>query len=371
MVNEQEASITEATPVAESTPDTPTEHLADEPVGGRSSPAPSSAEEKRRLNDQRWFLLNQLLEATPDHRLNKGEANRKLSAVVRRELDLTPATAERLRQDLAKDHYLQVTREGRSVTYELTDAGREYLQTLDPYPPEPETEPVSDTVRRHQIAHLLLQLFRADEQTLGRGEANRRLGPVDLELNLPAANKLRKKLARDGMIEVIKSSRSESYRLTSAGERLLATLEHYPTTKVTLNGRQLNALLQAVRSSTPSAGATQEFGRGTESRGIPLPADLSQAIYEEFDDLRRERYGHTGLVPIHEIRARIAAEYGTEAARHDVLDEPIRELWRQGRVRMVALSDLGRATPEQLNDSVPGVHETLFYLELAHDSPAR
>jgi hypothetical protein len=52
------------------------------------------------------------------------------------------------------------------------------------------------------------------------------------------------------------------------------------------------------------------------------------------------------------------------------LDEPIRELWRRGRVRMVALADLTRATSEQLNDSIPGVHETLFYLENAHGRPA-
>lgn len=367
-MNAPEASIAEASPVTASVPDVDVEHRSVTPVQEPTLPAASSIKDRQRLNQQQWFLLNQLLEATPDHRLGKGEANRKIGAVVRRELDLTPTNAERLRQELARDHYIKIT-PGRNVTYELTDAGREYLQTLDPYPSEPETEPVSDSVRRYQTAHLLLQLYRAPDQTLSRGEANRRLGPVDLELSPQAANKLRKKLSHDGMVQILKGSRSESYRLTPAGEGFLATLEHYPTASISLNGRQLNALLAMVRAAAPQR--ADESGRTLTPSTVPNSEELARAAYAEFEELRRERHSHTGLVPIHEIRAGIAAKYGPEAARHDVLDEPICELWRQGRVRMVAITDLGRVTPEQLNDSIPGVHETLFYLELAHDPPAR
>jgi hypothetical protein len=193
-----------------------------------------------------------------------------------------------------------------------------------------------------------------------------------LELTPEVAGILRKKLAREDALEIIKSGRSETYKLLSRGEGLLATLEHYPTTQFTLKGKHLNALLGLVRSvgSTHAASASSILP-GNEPTFAPAPTDLSQAVYEEFEELRRERHSHTGLVPIHEIRLRIAEKYGASIARHDVLDEPIRELWRQDRVRMVALADLQRATPEQLNDSVPGVHETLFYLERAHERPAQ
>src|SRR5262249_17469775 len=138
---------------------------------------------------------------------------------------------------------------GNSATYELTDAGREYLQTLDQYPPEPELPPASDEIRNFQKAQLLFQLYRSDGKTLSKGEANRQLGPQELELTPEIAPILRNKLSRVGALEIIKGSRSETYKLLPAGEGLLATLEHYPTTQFTLKGKHLNALLGLVRSS--------------------------------------------------------------------------------------------------------------------------
>ena len=321
-----------------------------------------SSDDGRRLNYQKWCLLDQLLQATPHHRLSKGEANRKLTATLQRELQLTPATANQLRESLAREQYLHIHKKGRSLTYELTDAGREHLQRLDPYPPPP--APVAPEIQRYQIAHLLFQLFKTDGRTLARGEANKNRGPKELELSAPAANELRKTLARQGAIEILRGSRSESYRLTPEGEALLGTLQQYPESTFNLKGKHLNALLGLAVSA-----ARQQDTSAPRSESAAAPADLSQAVYAAFEELRRESYSHTRLVPIHEIRRKIAENYGPQTARHDVLDEPIRELWRQGRVRMVALADLQRATPEQLNDSVPGVNETLFYLESAHEQP--
>jgi hypothetical protein len=76
----------------------------------------------------------------------------------------------------------------------------------------------------------------------------------------------------------------------------------------------------------------------------------------------REKHWHTAMVPIHEIRQRIAARQGERAARHDVLDERVRQLRREDRLRLISLSDLSRATPEQLADSIPGDNETFFYV---------
>jgi DNA-binding MarR family transcriptional regulator len=324
----------------------------------------SPVEDSRQRNYQRWCLLDHLLEAVPEHKLTKGEANRKLTAALRRELQLTPGMANRLREQLAQEGYVRLTKTGRNITYELTDAGREYLQTLEPYPPEDAVAPVSDEIRGYQTTHLLFQLFKADGQTLGKGEANRRRGPTDLELTPSAANLLRRQLAQQGALEIIKGSRSESYRLTPRGEELLATLRYYPTGQFSLKGRQLNAILDRV------AGAARGHQQAAPTPEVAAPAaDLARVVYEEFEELRRERYGHTGLVPIHALRHRVAEKYGPQTARHDVLDEPIRALWRQGRVRLVALADLQRATAEQLNDSVPGVNETLFFMEIARGQP--
>ena len=81
-----------------------------------------------------------------------------------------------------------------------------------------------------------------------------------------------------------------------------------------------------------------------------------------FRELLRERYSHTGLVPIHEVRQMIAARHGEPAARHEALDGQVRQLRRDGRVRMVSIADQGRATSEQLGQSIPGENEIFFYL---------
>jgi hypothetical protein len=94
---------------------------------------------------------------------------------------------------------------------------------------------------------------------------------------------------------------------------------------------------------------------------------LGAAVLAEFQELWRERHGRSGLVPIHEIRQRIADRFGTAASRHDVLDEVILNLWRQKRLGLEAISDLAGATEQQLNASIPGVHGTLFYLEAPHE----
>jgi hypothetical protein len=54
-----------------------------------------------------------------------------------------------------------------------------------------------------------------------------------------------------------------------------------------------------------------------------------------------------------------------------VLDEPIRELARRGRVRLVAISDPRDVTPEQLANSIPGREQTFFYLGAAHVHPGQ
>jgi hypothetical protein len=44
-------------------------------------------------------------------------------------------------------------------------------------------------------------------------------------------------------------------------------------------------------------------------------------------------------------------------------------LWREKRIGLEGISDLGSATEQQLNDSIPGEGNTIFYLEVAREQP--
>ena len=75
-------------------------------------------------------------------------------------------------------------------------------------------------------------------------------------------------------------------------------------------------------------------------------------------------------MPIHEVRKRITAPLGETAARHDVLDEVILDLWREHHsLGLEGISDLSSATEQQLNDSIQGMNTTLFYLRCPVSSP--
>lgn len=355
------------TPPFADTQPVPTPLTRTEPLSGRTTPDESRSgvsESDKLLAHQTAFLLDQLLQAAPEHRMGRREANQKLGALVRKHLEIDPATANRMRDQLAGQGYIRVMKRGQAVTYELTDEGREHLQTLEQYPFPPGRgkagKAINENVVQYVKPYLLLQLFQAQRRTLTKGEANRfdSLGRELLVLTPTNVQPVRAEMASEGLIEITRRGRSESYSLTPAGIEFLAANEQYPGHDFKIKGDSLNALLRAARAATaPEAHPASAFSA--------RPADLSGAVFAEFLELRREEYGHTGLVPIFRIRERIAAKYGPNTARHHELDEPILQLARDGRTRLVALADLQKATPEQLNASVPGVNETLFYLELA------
>jgi hypothetical protein len=275
---------------------------------------------------------------------------------------------------------------------------------------------VDEKLLEHQKAFLLLQLLGADDRRLTLGNANKPLkreGKL-LALTTQGANQLREKLAEEGYIQKTKAGRSIQYQLTDRGLALLLSLEQYPKDFL-VHGRAINALVNAAREQAAAWDASDPTGdrmrvqartqaildelqravmqvfastrqklssayrppaestiepAAEEFRPTPLPDDLAGKILAEFEELHRERHGHTGLVPIHEVRQRIADRFGPEAARHNVFDGQVQLLRQQQRIRMVPISDLRDATREQLNDSIPGVNETLFYLEPAHEQPA-
>jgi predicted transcriptional regulator len=229
---------------------------------------------------------------------------------------------------------------------------------------------MTDKLAEYQRAFLLLHLLLAKDRTLGRAEANRKLTTVArkyLNLNAGVANRLRAVLSEEGFVQILKKTAgrgAESYRLTDRGLALLGTLEQYPTASFRFKGQEINALISAVREVSDSWKEPKEPTRRPEP-----PTDLGAAIVAEFEELYRERHHHRGLVPIHEVREGIAARFGPDSARHDVFDPQVQRLRQAGRVRIVPISDLRSATAAQLNDSIPGVNETLFYLEPTHEQP--
>jgi hypothetical protein len=232
---------------------------------------------------------------------------------------------------------------------------------------------MSEQLAEHQKALLLLHLLVAKGRRMKKGDANRKLTGAlkkNLALSITAANQLRETLVGEKFIkkslEKIGSRKAEYYELTDRGLALLGSLEQYPPGIFRIKGSELNALISAVREQRETWQEADKEARPTTTVSGHLPSNLAETILAEFTYLRKERFGHTGLVPICEVRKRIAEKYGSDAARHDVFDPHVHLLRQQHRIRMVPISDLRDASEQQLNDSIPGVNETLFYLEPAH-----
>jgi hypothetical protein len=267
---------------------------------------------------------------------------------------------------------------------------------------------LNDKLLEHQKAFLLLQLLGADNRKLSRGTANKALkGPLSKGLALAptTANEIRDSLAADGYLDKTRNRGTDHYRLTERGLALLLALEQYPS-ELLVSGRMINELVTAVREQLATwqgpqaltdllrslADTERRFGslqrqvgelfeetrttlsgsgqQPAQALRPELPQDLAAAIVAEFEELLRESHSHRGRVPIHELRRHVADKFGPEAARHDRFDTVLKQLRHQQRVRLVSISDLRDATQEELNDSIPGMNETFFYVEPAHEQPA-
>jgi hypothetical protein len=247
---------------------------------------------------------------------------------------------------------------------------------------------VSEQLLACQKAFVLLQFFRSEDRSLKRSQLKEKLRTKNATRSLgfddDTALKVLSSLVQDRFLAERKSGKGASYRLTDGHPDLLKCLEQqYPTIELRMKGETLNTLLAAVRQSGSCAVSLRpDDAACCEQQAMPaalqrdqpeavetvqFPDDFTDAILAEFEELRREKYSHTGLVPIFEVRQRIAERFGPAAARHDVLDPQFQRLRQDERLRLVPISFLGDATPEQLNASIPGVNETLFYLEPADE----
>lgn len=324
-----------------------------------------------RLSNQRVFLLSRM--ATAKARSLTGAALKKLPKAAREDLGLDADTAAGVMAGLAAEHHVTEKRRGKSVSYQITESGAAYVKTLPPYPPPPKVEPVAPA---HEDAQLLgrqkgfalFQLFVAKDKKLTGAELKRKLTSAKakpLAFNPQAIAWVAWLLAGEGSAREQKRGKSASYELTPEGLARLATAEQHPDVELTLTGAALTALTTAARGAQPSE-SSAESPSVAAAPAQPSPAspaaDSAESVLAVFRELLRERYSHTGLVPIHEVRQLIATRHGESAARHDALDPQIRQLRRSGRVRLVSIADQSRATSEQLGQSIPGENEIFFYL---------
>ncbi len=310
------------------------------------------------LAAQRAYLLDRILQSTG------GKSARSTVFGAKKELKNVGFEGERpqeiLNQLVADGHVTEFKR-GKSASYQITDQGVAYRKTL-PANSEDKDE-ANDALKGYRQAFCLMQLFMAENYTLQKGEANRFPGLVkaDLEMDANKANRLRASLTEQGYVEEVKSGQARIYRLTPSGRMLVATLDQHPSLLFNLTGKKLADFRSAIRESGEFADPLR-----AEVKSQALPLDLSEAVFEAFLYLHRERYSYTRLVPIYAVRRRIAELYGNEAARHDILDNRILDLWRQGRVRIIPISDLRDSTEDQRADSIGDSSQTLFYMESSH-----
>lgn len=239
-----------------------------------ASPAAGAAHDDQEESFQRAYLLQQLQESHGGQ-LAKGKANRFPRAVAR-ELNLSPTTANRLRDEMVRDGYIRLSKKGGSVNYELTDEGRAHLETLPQKPVATgrrggDEGTITEEVRRFRRTFLLFQLFEAEGNALDQKAINRfrEPGRKFLDLKAPAANEYRRQLADEGLIEADRAGRNATFKLTEAGRDYLGATAHFPDIELTIAGRVMNELLEAARMSSrqfESPGAARVAREATTAR---------------------------------------------------------------------------------------------------------
>jgi len=100
--------------------------------------------------------------------------------------------------------------------------------------------------------------------------------------------------------------------------------------------------------------------------GLGRPPSVKE-FTDMLEELRSEKYSHRDSVPIWEMRELVAARFGPEAAKHAVFDPLLKQWRRENRIRLIAIGDRSRATPEQLAQSIPGENETFCFVENKYD----
>ncbi len=255
-------------------------------------------------------------------------------------------------------------------TYSLTNAGKDHTK--------PKKPDASADIIAYQEAYILLQFLRVkqdQEASMTRSELNGKLKTKSAVGSLEFVPENAKEtidyhlhnLVGAGRLEEKRQGVSTRYTLTDEGREALGAADQYETISFTFTGAALNTLLKAARE--PSAKTSKDRGGETDGPKPPQPVlpeppalDPKQ-IHDFIAHLKADKYAGRDLIPIHEVRTLVAHHHGPEAAGHPVFDPLLKRMRSEGELEIIAIAD-SRDTPQQhLDDSIPGMNETLFFID--------
>ncbi len=259
------------------------------------------------------------------------------------------------------------------ASYRLTENGKQHLSL---FPSKLELRPArpdhSDEQLQYQESFILLKVFSAQPLTQSQLKGKLKTNAAKRQLELDVVNAPETisyhlaELVEKGCLLEERSSNSFTYSLTKErGIRALATGKQHTEVTFQLSGVALNALIAAIGQAKPAEprlevpAVMDEPDYPLYPRSEPLgPMDILRYV----ELLLSDKYAGKDLIPIHEVRRLVAEHQGTEAAGHPVFDPLIKRMRTDRQLRLIAISDNRDATQEQLNDSIPGMNEILFYI---------
>ncbi len=312
----------------------------------------------------------------------------KAETTIKKRFQCEKADIEKAVETLLREQY--VSRTGRG-TYKLETKGVDHLVNLESALSGPPPE-INEEMLHYQKAFVLMQLFGAKDgsQSRTRSDLYQKLESKEVAKQAllfarlssdPLVNPDRPTI--DWVVRQLVQSKDidepnkNRFRLTDRGKESLMATDQHPSLDFRIKGKQLNALREAIREVIAVAHPKPE--QRDEQTGIPSvaipvvqPSLTAEAVLAVFGELRSERFARNGIVPVYELRRLLIARYGAETGSHAFLDPLLKKLRREKQLRLIAIGNLNDATPDQLNDSVPGENETFFYLEAAHEyAPVR
>ncbi len=308
-------------------------------------------------------------------RISAGDLKNKLAAKPKAGHATSPddAEADRALAGLIEQGLLSVSGGGKdghhprpNASYRLTEKGRQHLRPI-----QPDLEPKQ---LHAQESFILLQVFRAKERTLTRSGLNDKLksraavGQLEFDVKeAPATVDYHlAELVEKGYLDEQRPAPSGRFTFNpEKGPKALASAKQHDNVTFTMTGEILNALLDAARQSTPSGPEFDEGPADNEPASVPAPASRALGepdIVKYIDHLRADKYAGKGLIPIHEVRRLVAEHHGDEAAGHPAFDPLIKRMRSEDKLELIAINDKRGATQEQLDASIPGMNETIFYI---------
>ncbi len=253
------------------------------------------------------------------------------------------------------------------ASYRLTDKGKESLRPARP--------DLSDELLQAQEAFILLQVFRASEQKLTRSKLNEKLKtkaaignlefqikeePATIDFHLAT-------LVENGNLVETRQGNSVGYSLEQGqGTSALAAARQHEAVTFTMTGATLNALLASARQASPGPTRLEDSPPPEEIAPLTRPTTSStvgpEDIAKYIDLLQADAYAGKDLIPIHAVRRLVAEYHGNEAAGHPTFDPLVKRMRSEGQLRLIAISDNRDATQKELDDSIPGMNEIIFFI---------